>query len=244
MKRRDREGPRRDWLTYTGMTVVAVAAAVISFNSLMGLGRLAGINPPWLLPLSIDGYAVTATRVWLRSARSPKTAAHARRNAYAAIGLSIVGNAAYHGCGAAGVTHLGPSGWGWIVAVAVAAVAPGALGLVAHLWSSVAVDEQQQRPARTPEVAAAELPSGPVPAVPVPVPTPPAASEPTPPAPEPTRGKPRGGLANEMRNYAIQQQTAGVKITGTELDRRFGASDGYGRKILRELTTESNGHHP
>jgi uncharacterized protein YcbX len=47
-----------------------------------------------------------------------------------------------------------------------------------------------------------------------------------------------------MRNYAIQQQTAGVKITGTELDRRFGASDGYGRKILRELTTESNGHHP
>ena len=98
----------RDRGTYGGMLAVAVAAAVLSFSALSGLAELAGVTAglplpaggrfrlAWLLPIAVDAYAVTATRVWLRTAGTTRTRAYARRNAVGAIGLSVTGNAAYH----------------------------------------------------------------------------------------------------------------------------------------------------
>lgn len=95
----------RDRGTYGGMLAVALAAAVLSFSALAGLAELAGVTASvqpdpggwvfrsaWLLPIAVDAYAVTATRVWLRTAGTGRTRGYARRNA---IGLSVAGNAAF-----------------------------------------------------------------------------------------------------------------------------------------------------
>ena len=61
---------RRDRINYALLVVVGVAAALLSFTALAGLARLAGVTGhagavrlAWLLPVSIDAYAVTSTRV-------------------------------------------------------------------------------------------------------------------------------------------------------------------------------------
>jgi hypothetical protein len=156
----------RDRGTYAGMLAVAVAAAVLSFSALAGLAELAGVTAAlplpaggrfrlaWLLPIAVDAYAVTATRVWLRTAGTARTRRYARLNAIGAIGLSVAGNAAYHALAAAGVASLGTVRAGWLVVVAVSAVPPVMLGLVGHLHALVSDDRQPApaplvQPART-----------------------------------------------------------------------------------------------
>jgi Protein of unknown function (DUF2637) len=120
----------RDWWVSAGLTITAVSALASSFNGLRSLAVLAG----WatimalLLPLTIDAYAMTATRVWLaESTVSARARRFARSNAIGAIGLSLVGN---------GTDHLLVSGLlpvSWIIVVAVGSVPPAVLGLVSHL---------------------------------------------------------------------------------------------------------------
>jgi hypothetical protein len=144
----------RDRGTYGGMLAVAVAAAVLSFSALAGLAELAGVTATvplpaggrfrlaWLLPIAIDAYAVTATRVWLRTGATARTRIYARRNAIGAIALSVAGNAAYHALDAAGITSLMEARAGWAVVVAVSAVPPVMLGLVGHLHALVSDDSR------------------------------------------------------------------------------------------------------
>src|SRR6266536_6602883 len=86
----------RDWWVVVGMTTAAASAAVASFSGLRGLAEAAGWPPrlAWLLPLTIDAYAMTSARVWL--AGTSRARGFARANAIGAIGASIIGNAAYH----------------------------------------------------------------------------------------------------------------------------------------------------
>src|SRR6478736_3801854 len=89
----------RDWWVIAGMTVTACAAAVSSFSGLRSLAVATGWPGAMaaLLPFTIDAYAMTATRVWLSKATGSATARQfARWNAIGAIGLSLVGNAAWH----------------------------------------------------------------------------------------------------------------------------------------------------
>ena len=224
---------KRDVWAYAGMAVVAVAAAVISFDSLMGLARLAGIVPPWLLPLAIDAYAVTATRMWMTGTVSARVRRYACCNAFAAIAVSVAGNAAYHGFTAAGVHRLGSDRWP--VAVAVAAVAPIMLGLVAHLHSLLSTDRTNSptpTPQTMPVVPSAE------PSRPVPPDTPPRRPHPTPAAP--TRV---GTRSVEMRDHIRSLIAAGQPVVAAEVDRRFG-TNGYAKKIVAQVKAESNGHTP
>jgi Protein of unknown function (DUF2637) len=236
---------RRDILAYLGMAVVAVAAAVLSFDSLWGLARLAGIGLPWLLPVAIDAYALTATRIWLQLAPTERARRYARWNTFAAITCSIIGNAAYHGFTAAGIHSLGPSGRGWLVAVAVAAVAPAALYAVAHLWSLVSSDQRISDgagPVTDPVPVTSEAPANTF--------DPTRETQPSPlPRREPARahrktgtGSPtRGSRTEQMTVYARERIRAGHPPTGGELDREFGTRD-LGRKVLRQVRAESNGH--
>lgn len=131
----DTSGPRqvdggRDWWVMTGMLIAAASAAVASFSGLRGLAQLAGWPEAlaWLLPLTVDAYAMTAARVWLaESTRSPAARRFARANALGAIAASIAGNAAYHAVGADLLTV------SWPIVVAVGAVPAAVLGLTAHL---------------------------------------------------------------------------------------------------------------
>jgi uncharacterized protein DUF2637 len=120
----------RDWYVTVGLAVSALSAAASSFASLRSLALAAGW-PVWLaplLPLTIDAYGMTATRVWLAgSTGSTRARRFARANAVGAIGMSLAGNASYH---LIAVQLVAVS---WMVVVAVGAVPALVLGLVAHL---------------------------------------------------------------------------------------------------------------
>jgi hypothetical protein len=112
------------------MLIAAASAAVASFTGLRGLALIAGWPDrlAWLLPLTVDAYAMTSARVWLAaSTRSTAARRFARANALAAIAGSIAGNAAYHAVGADLLTV------SWPIVVAVGAVPAAVLGLTAHL---------------------------------------------------------------------------------------------------------------
>jgi hypothetical protein len=81
-----------------------------------------------LFPLTVDAYAMTATRVWLSgSTGSERARRFARWNAIMAIGLSLVGNAVWHLIAAQVLTV------SWVIVVLVGAVPPAVLGLLSHL---------------------------------------------------------------------------------------------------------------
>ncbi|NUL28410.1 DUF2637 domain-containing protein [Streptomyces lunaelactis] len=112
------------------MTVTALSAAVSSFSGLHSLAAATGwpeaLSP--LLPFTIDAYAMTATRVWLSKATGSAAARRfARWNAIGAIGLSLVGNAAWHLIAAKVLAVT------WPIVVLVGAVPPAVLGLLSHL---------------------------------------------------------------------------------------------------------------
>jgi DNA-binding transcriptional regulator YiaG len=122
---------QRDVLFALGMAAVSLAAAISSYSGLASLADLVGWNHRLglLLPLTIDAYALTATRVWL----SPKTASRkarrwAKGNAIGAIATSVAGNAVSHAANAH-VFHVT-----WPIVVAVSAIPSIVLGLITHLW--------------------------------------------------------------------------------------------------------------
>ncbi len=120
----------RDWWVMAGMTIAAGSAAVASFSGLRGLAGIAGWpgRLAWLLPFTIDAYAMTSARVWLAASTPSRSARRfARANALGAIAASIAGNAAYH---AVGTGLLAVS---WPIIVLVGAVPAAVLGLTAHL---------------------------------------------------------------------------------------------------------------
>ncbi|WP_203910458.1 DUF2637 domain-containing protein [Rhizocola hellebori] len=112
------------------MTVSAVSAAISSFAGLRELAVVAGWPKPlsFMFPLTIDAFALTATRVWLiKATGSSKARRFARTNAILAILMSLAGNACWHLI-AAGLLRTS-----WLVVVAVGAVPALVLGLVSHL---------------------------------------------------------------------------------------------------------------
>lgn len=128
---------QRDGWVMTGTAVAAASAAVASFTGLRGLALIAGWPPglAWLLPVTIDAYAMTSARVWLSGRRHTRRGRRfAQANAIGAILTSIVGNAAYH---TISVHLLAVS---WPVVVLVGAVPAAILGLTAHLHALPNVD--------------------------------------------------------------------------------------------------------
>lgn len=121
---------KRDWWVVLGMTVTAASAAVSSFSGLRSLAAATGWPDALaaLFPLTIDAYAMTATRVWLSgSTGSDRARRFARWNAIMAIGLSLVGNAVWHLIAARVLAVT------WLTVVLVGAVPPAVLGLLSHL---------------------------------------------------------------------------------------------------------------
>ena len=113
-----------------GMAIAAMSAAIASFAGLRGLAEVAGWPDrlAWLLPITIDAYAMTSARVWLAGTpASDRARRFARTNAIGAIAASIVGNAGYHLVAA----DLVPISWP--IVVLVGAVPAAVLGLTAHL---------------------------------------------------------------------------------------------------------------
>ncbi|MBX7268825.1 DUF2637 domain-containing protein [Micromonospora sp. Llam7] len=154
------------------MTVTAISAAVSSFSGLQSLAAATGwpeaLSP--LFPLTVDAYAMTATRIWLSgSTGSERARRFARWNAIMAIGLSLIGNAVWHLIAAQVLTI------SWVIVVLVGAVPPAVLGLLSHL----AVLRGQEEPVPVSPARPGEPEQLPPPAIPVPSATP-AAEQPRP----------------------------------------------------------------
>lgn len=130
MKAAPTTNTERDWWVVIGMAITATSAAVSSFSGLRSLALATGwptLLAP-LLPLTVDAYAATATRIWLAGTTQAAAARRfARWNAIGAIGLSLLGNAIWHLI-AAQVLNVT-----WLTIVLVGAVPPAVLGLLSHL---------------------------------------------------------------------------------------------------------------
>ncbi|WP_329313703.1 DUF2637 domain-containing protein [Streptomyces sp. NBC_01262] len=155
----ERPAVPRDWLLGLGMVTVGVAAAASSYAGLQNLAIRTGWVPwlSWLLPLTVDAYAMTATRVWLaKSTRSQAARDWAKRNAIGAITVSVGGNAVDHATAA----HVFAITWPLVVAVS--AIPPIVLGLLVHLahlrTQPAAVTEQHDTEAQPEQEAAAPPP--------------------------------------------------------------------------------------
>jgi len=125
------------------MAVAAASAAVASFAGLRGLAEVAGWPDrlAWLLPITIDAYAMTSARVWLAGTPAVDRArSFARANAIGAIVTSIVGNAGYH-LAASGLLTIS-----WPVIVLVGAVPAAVLGLTAHLHALRTLASPERNP--------------------------------------------------------------------------------------------------
>lgn len=122
--------PGRDGWVMVGMTIAAASAAVASFAGLRGLALVAGwpVQLAWLLPVTLDAYAMTSARVWLAGSTLARRARRfARLNAIGAITASIAGNAVYQ------VELVGLLRISWPIVVLVGAVPAAVLGLTSHL---------------------------------------------------------------------------------------------------------------
>jgi len=139
--------PDRDGWVMAGMLIAAASAAVASFTGLRGLALITGWPQrlAWLLPLTVDAYAMTSARVWLASTtRARRARRFARANAVGAIGASIAGNATYHAV-TVGLLTVSPP-----IVVLVGAVPAAVLGLTAHLHAlrTLAEDEDASQSGR------------------------------------------------------------------------------------------------
>ena len=122
--------PPRDLWVMAGMLIAAASAAVASFTGLRGLALITGwpARLAWLLPVTLDAYAMTSARVWLASTtRARRARRFARANAIGAIAASIAGNATYHSV-TVGLMQITPP-----IVVLVGAVPAAVLGFTAHL---------------------------------------------------------------------------------------------------------------
>jgi hypothetical protein len=223
----------RAWITWTGLAVVALAAAVLSFDALRQLAVLAGTPATlaWLLPVTIDAAALVATRVWLAGKSAP--GAHfARFLALGMIGLSVAGNGISHWLSAFGIAPA------WWAVVAVAAVPPAVLGAVAHL-AALAVTRQRPAPAvfPVPHAGGGEHGNATDPAV-----------EPAPTAEvlrvDPEKGARLGGtppgdsLVDQARYLVAAGEAEGRKVGRASLARQLGCTEHQARQVLRQLDAE------
>lgn len=135
--------PPRDGWVILGMLIAAASAAVASFTGLRGLALITGwpSRLAWLLPVTLDAYAMTSARVWLASTtRARRARRFARANAVGAITASIAGNATYHAA-TVGLMSISPP-----IVVLVGAVPAAVLGFTAHLHALRTLDESEDVP--------------------------------------------------------------------------------------------------
>lgn len=124
---------RQDIFTALSMMGVGLAAAAASLENLRLLAVKCGWSEgaAWLLPVCLDLYGVTATRLWLRADTATEVRRWAAGSGWLAVALSVAGNALQHAIDLGYLKHGGHTVL-WVV-IAVAAVPPVMLALLVHV---------------------------------------------------------------------------------------------------------------
>jgi len=218
---------RPGFWTWTGIAVVGVASAVLSFASLRDLAISCRVSPTLapLLPIVIDAGLALNTRAWLSRRSNSDAERYARRMTWALLGLTVAANAGHQGMVAHGVTPP------WPVAVLVGAIAPAVLGAVVHLATLLG---RVQAPAEAALIAepALEQPTRQV--------TPrPAGSV----SPEKTVEKPKVPADDDLAVRARQVIAHDPTIGRNHLAKALGIKPYRARVLLEELNRPAtNGH--
>jgi hypothetical protein len=136
------------------LLVVALSAAVLSFDALQGLALVCGFDArlAWLLPVVVDAGAAAGSLVWLGAWAPAPARRFARVLALLLLGGSVAGNALGHGLAAFRVAAP------WWVVVLVSAVAPAVLGAVVHL--AVLASGREREPGGATPLPPGEHPAG------------------------------------------------------------------------------------
>lgn len=201
---------RPGWVTWFGLTVVWLAAGVLSFASLRDLAVSCHVSArlAWLLPVVIDAGVAVSTRAWLSRRANPEAERFARGMTWTQLLLTVVLNGAHQGMVAHGVTPH------WLVAVGVGAIPAGTVGAVVHLATLLG-----RAPVENVEIEQ-----------PTPVTTqvePPAAKAPT----EPDRKQPLSGAERARRHREKKKKEAegNNRVASLPLDRTDRSDRANGR---------------
>ncbi|MBT2367146.1 DUF2637 domain-containing protein [Streptomyces sp. ISL-10] len=217
------------------MGAVGAAAAASSYAALQDLAVRTGwwMQLSWLLPLTIDAYAMTAVRVWLgKSTRNDQARAWAKANAIGAIVLSVAGNAVDHAIAARVI----PVGWPLIVAVS--AVPPIVLGLLVHMAHLRTLPPTTQTDSSTPAVPEGQQPPPPAEEAPLPpVPPKPPAAPSNRQSHRRAKGTPKrqelppGKTDQELIDAARERIAAGQEPSATWLIKTYGVGTSRAARI-------------
>ena len=253
---------RAEHIAYASAAVVAVVAAVVSFEHMRYVGRVAGEEwRSWLIPLSVDGQLISATLVaWFARKRGRSipgiTLMSLVLGLWASVGANIVA-ALLPGSGTL------PEGWGWLP-VAVGVWPPVALamafesvlrlrdltgesGAADQGVSASAPSASEPVPAGVEEVIPEPVESVPtVELLPESVEGAPAVESPqeSPAASHASTGALRDARA-EARSFAKSVLSSGDVISGASLALMYGKPDRWGRSVLDEARSDLgmvNGH--
>lgn len=204
--------------TTCGVVSLAVAGFAMSYDALHSLAVDQGVPAAlaWLWPLVVDGFIVVASLSVVRAVADGRRAAYPWVLVLAFSGISVAFN----------VIHAAPT----LVARLVAAIPPAALVLSFELLM------RQLRAALLPATVAFST----------------AITESSPVAASPAISKPtsRRELSTSISSSPLRERARDIcalarptdgRLTGALLARELGISDGYGRRLLRELATDDAG---
>ena len=190
-----------------GVVALAAGSFALSYNALHQLAEANQVPKPlaWIWPLIIDGFIITASLAILHAVQHQRTARYPWALLVAFSALSVAFN----------VLHAPPTA----IARLVAAVPPLTLVLSFELLMRQLRD-QSPAAAQTPvaigsRTADATSPSGQHATTEVPTES--------------------HSLLQRAREIHEQHRDGGVKLTGKTLGQILGVSDGYARRLLREV---------
>lgn len=224
---------RAEHIAYASAAVVAAVAAVVSFEHMRYVGRVAGEEwRSWLIPLSVDGQLISATLVaWFARKQGRGipgiTLMSLILGLWASVGANIVAALL------AGSETL-PEGWEWL---------PVAVGV----WPPVALALAFESVLRLRDLTGAKE-AAPEPVEPLPEPVesvPTVEPSPEPPtAPHASTGFLRDARADAL-DFAKSVLSSGGVISGASLALMYGKPDRWGRSVLEEARSDLgvvNGH--
>lgn len=204
--------------TTCGVIGLAVGGFAMSYDALHALALAQGVSASlaWLWPLVVDGFIVVASLSVVRAVADGRRAVYPWLLVLAFSGISVAFN----------VVHAAPT----LVARLVAAIPPAALVLSFELLMrqlrAALIPNADSQQAAVPEQAPASA------RVPVPRPV---VRDALPPA------KKDGASPLLDRAREIYASHRNERVTGAVLARELGISDGYGRRLLRQLATDGGG---
>jgi hypothetical protein len=197
--------------TTSGVLGLAVAGFTMSYDALHSLALTQGVPPAlaWMWPLVVDGFIVVASLSVVRAVADGRHSVYPWVLVLAFSSILVAFN----------VVHAAPT----MVARFVAAIPPTALVLSFELLMRQVRQQLESNPARNLRDTDAQFAVSHAPAEPQLI------------AQQLARGAGRQSMLDQARHIRADQERDGTRVTGKPLAALLGVSDGYARRLLREI---------